>query len=86
MNKLEPQTKRLAFASRFLIAKKGGNSMECNHGRIKSVNCRIFCDICGAELPVDYLMGKPKTEPAKTAETPENGGKTATKRTSRKKV
>lgn len=60
--------------------------MECNHGRIKSVNCRIYCDICGVELPVDYLTGKHKTEPAKAAETPENGGKTATKRTSRKKV
>ena len=32
--------------------------MECNHERIKSVNCRIFCDICGAELPADYLTGK----------------------------
>ena len=54
--------------------------MECNHERIKSVNCRIFCDICGAELTVDCLMGKHKTEPAKAAETPENGHGTPTKR------
>lgn len=60
--------------------------MECNHERIKSVNCRIFCDICGAELPADFMPGKSTPAPDKAAETPENGGKTATKRTSRKKV
>lgn len=60
--------------------------MACNHERIKSVNCRIFCDICGVELPVDYLMGKHKTEPAKAAETPAEPQKTATKTTRRKKV
>ena len=32
--------------------------MACEHKRIKSVNCRIFCDICGEELPIDYLIGK----------------------------
>lgn len=64
---------------------KGGNNMECNHGRIKSVNCRIFCDICGAELPADYLIGKHKTEPAKAAETHEKPQETA-KKTTRKKV
>jgi len=32
--------------------------MACNHERIKSVNCRIFCVLCGAELPAEYLTGK----------------------------
>ena len=32
--------------------------MACKHERIKSVNCHIFCDICGEELPIDYLVGK----------------------------
>ena len=59
--------------------------MECKHERIKSVNCGIFCDICGAELPLEYLM-KHKTEPAKAAETPAEPQKTATKTTRRKKV
>lgn len=54
--------------------------MECNHERIKSVNCRIFCDICGAELTVADLMGKHKTEPAKAAEKPESKQETQTKR------
>lgn len=32
--------------------------MACKHERIKSVNCVIFCDICGEKLPVDYLVAK----------------------------
>ena len=42
----------------FLMQRKVDNNMECKHERIKSVNCRIFCDICGAELPADWLTGK----------------------------
>lgn len=67
--------------------------MECTHNRIMSRNCVLYCMECGAELPADYLTGKHKTEPAKAAETPENGGKTAqaekmdtAKRTTRKKA
>lgn len=60
--------------------------MTCNHERIKSVNCVLYCDICGEKLPADYLTGKHKTEPAKAAETPENGVKTEAKKTRRKKV
>ena len=60
--------------------------MECNHKRIKSVNCRIFCDICGAELPVDFVPGKESTAPKQSVETPAEPQKKATKTTRRKKV
>lgn len=48
--------------------------MTCTHERIKSVNCRIFCVLCGAELPLEYLTGKTHSgeqeQPAKAQETP----------------
>lgn len=43
--------------------------MACKHERIKSVNCVIFCDICGEKLPVDYLVGKDRIAAQKAAET-----------------
>lgn len=42
--------------------------MACKHERIKSVNCVIYCDICGKELPIDYLVGKDRIAAQKTAE------------------
>ena len=64
--------------------------MACKHERIKSVNCVIFCDVCGEKLPVDYLVGKSRIEEQKAAETPENAVKTekaeTPKKTTRKKV
>ena len=42
--------------------------MECTHERIKSVNCVIFCDICGRKLPIDYLAGKDRIKAQKAAE------------------
>ena len=56
--------------------------MACAHKRIKSVNCVLFCDICGEKLPADFLTGKQSPEPEKAAETP----KEPQKRTTRKKV
>ena len=47
--------------------------MTCTHERIKSVNCRIFCVLCGAELPAEFLTRKntgEKEQPAKAQETP----------------
>ncbi len=48
--------------------------MDCTHERIKSVNCRIFCVLCGAELPAEYMTRKTYTgeqeQPAKEQETP----------------
>lgn len=43
--------------------------MACKHERIKSVNCEIFCDICGTKLPIDYLVGKDRIAAQKAAET-----------------
>lgn len=41
--------------------------MACKHERIKSVNCEIFCDICGEKLPIDYLVGKDRIAAQKAA-------------------
>lgn len=60
--------------------------MSCTHERIKSVNCRIYCALCGAELPVDYLVGKSRIEAQKAAETPVEPQEKAVKKTTRKKV
>ena len=60
--------------------------MECNHGRIKSVNCRIYCDICGAELPVDFVPGKDSTTTKQAAETPTEGQETPKKTTRKRKA
>lgn len=61
---------------------KGGKQMTCEHKRIKSVNCVLFCMDCGAQLPADFQTGNHPSEPDKAAETPENGQK----KRSRKKV
>lgn len=60
--------------------------MACQHERIKSVNCVIFCDICGAQLPIDYLVGKDRIAAQKAAEPAEKPQETPKKTTSRKKV
>lgn len=57
----------------------------CNHERIKSVNCEIFCAICGEKLPVDYLVGKDRVAQQKAAEPAEKAQETP-KKTTRKKV
>ena len=49
--------------------------MACKHERIKSVNCVIYCDICGEKLPIDYLVGKDRIAEQKAAEpAPEDKG------------
>ena len=60
--------------------------MTCKHERIKSVNCRIFCDICGAELPAGFIPGKHTPEPEQAAEPAEKPAKKAATKTTRKKV
>ena len=42
--------------------------MKCEHKRLKSVNCHIFCEECGEELPIDYLVGKDRIKEQKAAE------------------
>ena len=44
--------------------------MNCNHEKIKSVNCEIFCLYCGAKLPIDYLAAKARIAAQKSAEKP----------------
>lgn len=58
--------------------------MGCTHGRVKSVNCEVFCLLCGEKLPADWLTGKTTPAPAEAAKATENGQKTQGKRTSRK--
>ena len=56
--------------------------MACNHERIKSVNCALFCIDCGAELPPDFLQ-KPT---AKAGEEVKTDKPTPKKRTAKKGV
>ena len=56
--------------------------MTCNHEQIMCRNCVKICLKCGAELPTDFYPGK---QP-EAAETPVKAEKTATKKTTRKKV
>ena len=66
--------------------------MACAHERIKSVNCVLYCDICGEKLPAGWLTdnepsAKPEAaEPAKNAkETTSEKAPTATKKRTTKK-
>lgn len=45
--------------------------MACEHKRIMSVNCEIFCMDCHEKLPIDYLVGKERIAEQKAAETAE---------------
>lgn len=60
--------------------------MECKHERIKSVNCVIYCDVCGAKLPIDYLVGKDTIQAQKAAETPAEEPKEAPKEAPKKRT
>lgn len=42
--------------------------MACTHERIKSVNCVLFCDICGAELPAGWFTDNPEPKAPEAAE------------------
>lgn len=39
--------------------------MECKHERLKTVNNRLFCMDCGAELPIEFLTAKGEPKPKK---------------------
>jgi hypothetical protein len=58
--------------------------MACKHERIKSVNCVLYCDICGVKLPDGHFTDHPEpvsAEPVKPAEkAPETAKKTTRKR------
>ena len=66
--------------------------MACAHGRIKSVNCVLFCDICGEKLPDGFFTDKEshkEPEALKPAEKPQETtsekAPTATKKRTTKK-
>lgn len=59
--------------------------MACAHKRIKSVNCVLFCDICGEKLPADFLTVKQSPATGQAAEAAEKPQETPKKRTTRKK-
>lgn len=70
----------------YLEKTKGGQTMKCEHKRIKSENCVISCVDCGEILPLDFLTGKKSPEPETPAETPGKAVKTETMKQTRKKV
>lgn len=41
--------------------------MDCKHENkfLKTVNNRLFCTNCGAELPIEFLTGEKKQTPKK---------------------
>ena len=57
--------------------------MKCEHKRIKSVNCELFCMDCGEALPKDFLTSKKGTKnPAQGAK----AGKSTTEKKTAKKA
>ena len=41
--------------------------MACEHKRIQSVNCVLYCLDCGAQLPPEFNAPKPKKTAKKGA-------------------
>ena len=63
--------------------------MGCKHERLRTVGDRVFCCICGEELPLEFLTGsKPAVNGENQAKNPPEDGKptksTARKRTAKK--
>ena len=54
--------------------------MSCKHEKLKSVNCHIYCQICGEELPIDYLVGKDRIKAQEEAAEPAEPVKKTTRR------
>ena len=77
---------------RLKARKKGVQQMACEHKRIKSVNCVLFCMDCGEQLPEGFLTAKKAAkkadEPQKPADNPAQESKPAEsgKKPARKKV
>ena len=51
--------------------------MQCEHKRIKSVNCRYFCIDCGEELPESVVFAQ---KPGKNPDADQSAGKTTTRK------
>ena len=52
--------------------------MGCTHERIKSVNCVLFCDICGEKLPAGWFTDKNTPAQDKAVKKPDTGQETKT--------
>lgn len=58
--------------------------MGCNHEKLRTVGDRLFCKVCGEELPIEYLTGEQKQ--AKNPPAEEKAGKSPAKKTTAKKA
>lgn len=58
--------------------------MACNHERLRTIGDRLFCKICGEELPLEYLTGAQKQ--AKNPPADEKPGKSTTRKRTPKKA
>ena len=58
--------------------------MGCNHEKLRTVGDRLFCKVCGEELPLEYLTGEQKQ--AKNPPAEEKTGKSPAKKTTAKKA
>ena len=59
--------------------------MACTHERIKSVNCVLYCDICGQKLPDGFFTDHPEPKAPEAVKPAEKAPETA-KKSTRKKV
>lgn len=59
--------------------------MECEHKKIKSVNCELFCMFCGEKLPADFLTAKAE-KPTVNTPADDSKGKSAAKKRQPKKA
>lgn len=59
---------------------KGMKKMDCEHKRIKSVNCEKFCLDCGAKLPDDFIASVKAENPANNPPVDNGKGKATTRK------
>lgn len=59
--------------------------MDCKHERLKSVNCKLYCAVCGAEMPTEALFAAKTNQNTPAEERPSESPKQAEKRTRKKK-
>ena len=58
--------------------------MGCNHEKLRTVGDRLFCKVCGEELPLEFLTGEQNQSKNPPAE--EKTGKSPAKKSTAKKA
>jgi hypothetical protein len=61
--------------------------MNCKHERLRTVGDRLFCCVCNAELPLEFLTGAPAKAENSANDAPaevKTGKSAAKKRTAKK--